>query len=62
MKDDVTFQEAYLLPIPYVSVDFEADNKNYSLPVGQPTAIARVHTSIDCAIAEPTEHSPLISR
>lgn len=62
LKDGMTFQEAYLLPIPVVTADTDLENKDIVLPRDQPTAIARPHTSIDVPIAEPTEYSPLLFR
>ncbi len=61
-KEGVTFQEAYLLPIPLVAAELNFNDKDYLFPPDQPTAIARAHTSIDLAVAEPTEYSSLISR
>lgn len=63
MKEGITFQEAYLLPIPLVAaeVDFEDDKMDSSpFPPDQPTAIARAHTSIGVTVAEPTEYSALV--
>lgn len=60
LKDGVSFQEAYLMPIPMVEA--EVDFGEGEFPVDQPTAIARIHTFVDVQIAEPTEISPLISR
>lgn len=58
----MSFQEAYLLPIPIVTAETDLENRNYNLPIDQPTAIARPHVSIDVPIAEPTEFSPLMYR
>ncbi len=62
LKDGVTFQEAYLLPIPMVEAEVDFEGREDEIPVDQPTAIARIHTFVDVQIAEPTEISPLISR
>ncbi len=61
LKYWVTFQEAYLLPIPMVEAEIDFEGRD-EIPVDQPTAIARIHTFVDVQIAEPTEISPLISR
>jgi hypothetical protein len=60
VKEGMTFQEAYLIPIPLVSVDTNFDDKAYPLPAGQPTAIATAHNNIDIPVAEPTEHSAFL--
>lgn len=66
MKEGITFQEAYLLPIPLVTaelfddMDMEAVEKDFLFPPDQPTAIARTHTNIDVVVAEPTEVSSLL--
>lgn len=60
IKEGITFQEAYLMPIPMVTAETDIENKDIKLPPDQPTAIARMHTSIDVPIAEPTEYSPLM--
>lgn len=62
LKEGITFQEAYLLPIPLVTAETNLEGRNIRFPPDQPTAIARVHTSIDVAIAEPAEISPLLIR
>ena len=62
IKEGITFREAYLLPIPLVTVELDVDTNNKDLfPIDQPTAIARAHTSIDIPIAEPTEVSSLMT-
>lgn len=60
MKEGITFQEAYLLPIPLVSAELDFDDKEYIFPPDQPTAIARAHMTLDIPVAEPTEHSGLL--
>jgi hypothetical protein len=62
LKDGITFQEAYFLPIPMVEPDLDYESRRHELPKDQPTAIARIHMPINTPIAEPTEISPLISR
>lgn len=62
MKEGMSFQEAYLLPIPIVTAETDLENRHFNIPFDQPTAIARPHVSIDVPIAEPTEFSPLIYR
>lgn len=61
-KEGITFQEAYLLPIPLVSADTDFADKDYSIPPDQPTAIATAQSSIDVAVAQPTEYSSLMSQ
>jgi hypothetical protein len=60
MKEGITFQEAYLLPIPIVAVDVDFEEDTYDVPADQPTAVARLPSTLDVAIAEPTEYSSLI--
>lgn len=60
LREGLTLQEAYLLPIPLVNA--VTDNKDVVLPPDQPTAIGRLTSTIDVAVAEPTEYSPLIIR
>ena len=60
MKEGITFQEAYLLPIPIVAVDIDFEDSTYDVPVDQPTAEARLPSTLDVVIAEPTEYSSLI--
>jgi hypothetical protein len=62
MKEGMSFEEAYLLPIPIVTAETDLESRKYNLPLDQPTAIARPHVSIDVPIAEPTEFVPLIHR
>jgi len=61
VKEGINFQEAYLLPIPIVAVDVNFAESDYDMPPDQPTAIARLHTSLDVTVAEPTEFSSLLS-
>lgn len=61
LKDGISFRDAYLIPIPLVDADLEAEEKLHMLPSNQPTAIAKIHGTIDYPVARPTEHSPLIS-
>ena len=60
MKEGLTFRDAYLIPIPLVAAEIDSGDKDYWFPPDQPTAIARVHTSIDIPVAEPTEHTSLV--
>ncbi len=60
MKEGITFQEAYLLPIPIVAVDIDFEDSTYDVPADQPTAEARLPSTLDVVIAEPTEYSSLI--
>jgi hypothetical protein len=62
LKEGLTFQEAYLLPIPLVAAEIDFGDKEYMFPPDQPTAIARAHTTIDIPVAEPTENSALITQ
>jgi hypothetical protein len=62
IKEGMSFQEAYLLPIPMVNAETDLESKDIVLPKDQPTAIARPHTSLDVPVAEPTEFSPLLFR
>jgi len=52
---------AYLLPIPLGAADLDYDDKDDLFPPDQPTAIARPHNSIEVPVAEPTEHSALVT-
>ena len=61
MKEGITFQEAYLLPIPIVAVDIDFNESDYDLPVDQDPPVARLHSTLDVAVAEPTEYSSLIT-
>lgn len=60
LKEGLTFQEAYLIPIPLVAAEIDGGDKDFMFPPDQPTAIARNHSSIDVPVAEPTEHSSLV--
>lgn len=62
MKEGITFQEAYLLPIPIVAVDVNFEEGDYDIADDQPTAIATLHSTLDLPVAEPTEHSSLLGR
>lgn len=60
MKEGISFREAYLLPIPLVAAEVDVEEKGYVIPPDQPTAIARMTSTVDVPVAEPTEHSHLI--
>lgn len=62
IKEGMSFEEAYFLPIPIVTAETDVESRSYNLPLDQPTAIARPHVAIDVPIAEPTEFAPLIYR
>ena len=60
VKEGISFREAYLLPIPLVGAELDVEDKGYVIPPDQPTAIARMASTVDLPVAEPTEHSNLI--
>lgn len=62
VKAGISFQDAYFLPIPEVKPELNFNEEDYEIPPDQPTAIARMQSSLDIPIAEPTETTPLISR
>jgi hypothetical protein len=62
LKEGLSFQEAYLIPIPLVAAEIDGGDKDFMFPPDQPTAIARNHSSIDIPVAEPTESSSLVQR
>lgn len=61
-KEGISFEEAYLLPIPIVTVDLDVDNNNYKDYKDEIDAVAIAESNINIPVAEPTENRPLISR
>jgi hypothetical protein len=57
MKEGISFQEAYLIPIPIVAAD--VDESPYT-DGDEPTIVATQPYNVDVPIAEPAEYYSLI--
>ena len=62
MKDGISFQEAYLLPIPLVTADVDFDEDEYRSASEDHLAVATNHSVIFVPVAEPVDNSRQYSR